>query len=262
MSNVQNATVNYLADTSVRPQVWNEDFSRNILPLQSVEVDIEDASMRAEAPSLDVEGFALIKHKSKISDLTDPEYSAEHRLELQALLLDLTGADHVDVGDVGVVRRSHDRPAGDTGVPVPFVHCDTSVAGMPAMLAWAYPPIDRPVRRTALYNFWRLLSPGPTRLPLAVCDARTVGADDLVPGSSHFLTYDFTNEAIFVRPNEGHRWYYFSEMGLDDVLVFKQFDSDGGQPCQVPHSAFEHAAIPSAPRISVEYRAVAYWYED
>jgi hypothetical protein len=33
---------------------------------------------------------------------------------------------------------------------------------------------------TAVYNVWRVLSPPPQDMPLAVCDARTVAREDLV----------------------------------------------------------------------------------
>lgn len=263
------ADLNYIDDRDgVRPQVYNEDFTRNVLPLQAVTVPIEDVGDRNPPPRLDVEGFALVAHRSAVDDLTGPAPSFEdYRAELKALLETLIDADHVEMANASPVRRSvpaHEADL-DNGFPVPIVHGDITAAGVPHMVGWAYgPPPARPVKRMALFNFWRLLSTGPTDTPLAVCDARTFEKADVVAGDSHFLTDGFTFEAVFVRPNPGHRWCYFPRMTSGEVLIFKQYDSDPAFPSQVPHSAFTDTSCPPGadPRISVESRAIAYWFAD
>ncbi|MFM0673328.1 CmcJ/NvfI family oxidoreductase [Paraburkholderia sediminicola] len=262
------ADLNYIDNQGVRPQVFNEDFTRNILPLQAVRVAIEDVSASETAPRLEMEGFALIPHRGTIEDLTGPKPSFErYRAELKDLLETLIDADHVEMANASPIRRS--VPAQDAnlnnGFPVPIVHGDITVAGVAHMIPWAYgPPPIRPIKRMALFNFWRLLSKGPTDTPLAICDARTFAKEDIVAGDSHFLTDGFTFEAVFVRPNPAHRWCYYSRMSSDDVLIFKQYDSDPIFPVQVPHSAFIDSSCPPDPasRISVESRAVAYWFAD
>lgn len=263
------AELNYIDDRGgVRPQVYNEDFSRNILPLQAVTVDIEDVSASKLTPHLHTEGFALIPHSTGVDDLTGPAPSFDrYRAELRTLLSSLIDADHIEMANASPVRRSVPAKEAnlDNGFPVPIVHGDITAAGVPHMIGWAYgTPPARPVRRMALFNFWRLLSNGPTDTPLAVCDARTFATDDVVAGDSHFLTDGFTFEAVFVRPNPDHRWCYFERMTRDDVLIFKQYDSDPAYPSQVPHSAFTDASCPDGadPRISVESRAIAYWFAD
>ena len=67
------------------------------------------------------------------------------------------------------------------------------------------------------------------------------------------------NVAAVYRPNPQHRWFYFSDMTVDEVLVFKQHDSDPSRAHRVPHSAF---ADPSCPpgvptRGSAEARILA-----
>ena len=264
MSYSIDATIHYIGAMTQRPQVWNEDFTRNILTLEAVTVSMEDAGARDLPPHLDVEGFALVPHRTHVDILSDPSTADVYRGELRTLLTGLTGADHIDMAAASVVRTNK-QAAIEASPTVPFVHCDCSEAGLPGMLQWAYPPAPaRSVRRMALYNLWRLLSPGPTDLPLAVCDARSFAPDDIVVGSSHFTSAGFTAEAVFVRPNAAHRWSYFPEMTPAEVLIFKQHDSDGRYPSQVPHTAFDNRALfPGAtPRISIESRAVAYWYGD
>lgn len=262
------AELNYLDDVDVRPQVYNEDFTRNILPLKPVRVMIEDVSAIAPPPELGKEGFALVPHRSVIHDLTGPDPAFEqYRAELKALLETLIDADYIEMANASPVRRSvpaHEADL-DNGFPVPIVHGDITAQGVSHMLPWAYKSAPaRPVKRMALFNFWRLLSQGPTDTPLAVCDARTFAKDDIVAGDSHFLTDGFTFEAVFVRSNPRHHWCYFSQMTRDDILIFKQFDSDPAFPSQVPHTAFSDPSCPPGadPRISLESRAVAYWFAD
>ena len=118
------------------------------------------------------------------------------------------------------------------------------------------------VRRTANLNQWRLLSPGPTQRPLALCDARTVAVDDVIPGDSVFPARDWSFELAFIRHNPEHRWIYFPDLTSEQVLVFKQADTDPGRPRVVPHTAFTDPSCPpgAAPRVSVETRCVAVWY--
>lgn len=262
------ARINYLAETDIRPEVWNEDFSRNILPLVPVDVRIADGRTLADPPRLDREGFALLPHETAVAELANNvEASEPYRRALQDMLLAVTGADRVDMAANSVVRRA--RPPGeadhDSGLPVPFIHCDCSEAGVWYMLEWAYPKApDRKIARVALFNLWRLLSPGPTDLPLAVCDARSVAPGDVVAGDSRFLTSGISFESGFVRANPDHRWVYFPDMRADEVLVFKQYDSDRRFALQCPHTAFRDASCPPgpAPRVSIESRAACYWFAD
>jgi hypothetical protein len=260
------ADINYLSEGAVRPQVWNGDFSRNIVPLTKTTVRIENGQFPAHRPSLDVEGFVLVPHKASIEAMRPDERTDAYRVELRALLLTLTGADHVDMAGGLVIRSDEEQGAGPArSQPVPFAHCDTSAAGVPHMVSWAYPaPPAEHIRRKALFNFWRLLSPGPTDLPLAVCDAHSVSADDIVPGDTYFLKTGAWAEGGFVRASKAHRWRYFPRMTVEDVLIFKQYDSDPAQPSQVPHTAFRDHTLAgrAAPRVSAETRAVAYWYRD
>jgi hypothetical protein len=115
----------------------------------------------------------------------------------------------------------------------------------------------------AMLNQWRLVSPRPTNMPLAILDARTVSADDLVPADSTVKDRSVCIEMVLLRYNPAHRWYYFSQQEYDDLLVFKQFDSDPNYPWCAPHSAFINRALQGevVPRINYETRASAYWYD-
>lgn len=93
--------------------------------------------------------------------------------------------------------------------------------------------------------------------PLAVCDARTVERADLVASE---IRYPKRNGEIYlVRHSQGHAWAYFSEMRREEVLVFKQYDSEREAVARfTPHAAFDHPAMPpeATPRQSIEIRCL------
>jgi len=63
----------------------------------------------------------------------------------------------------------------------------------------------------------------PHDCPLAICDYRTVDHDDLVP--MDIVYPHFLDEAYEVRYNPSHRWFYKRDMGPEDVVLFKMYDS-------------------------------------
>lgn len=65
--------------------------------------------------------------------------------------------------------------------------------------------------------------------------------------------------AIF-RYNPAHRWWYFSNLTRDEVLLIVFHDSRRVRPWRVPHTAFRDVSRPDAsPRASIEFRTVAYF---
>ncbi len=57
-----------------------------------------------------------------------------------------------------------------------------------------------------------------------------------------------------------HRWWYFSNMNRDEVLLFKFYDSDQTRVWRVPHTAFCDTSFPGAhTRESIEFRTVAFF---
>jgi hypothetical protein len=56
------------------------------------------------------------------------------------------------------------------------------------------------------------------------------------------------------------RWWYFSNMGADDALLFKFHDSDHSRTWRCPHTAFRDTSFKDAHiRESIECRSVAFW---
>ncbi|MGZ3274891.1 MAG: CmcJ/NvfI family oxidoreductase [Caulobacteraceae bacterium] len=262
--------INYIADMTERPRYYANDHSRDRLTLDPRTVLITDARSLKTPPSLRLEGFELVHHRSAVSDFRDTEaVKAVHRPEIEALLQALTGADRVVVSSPGVLRfseRSPDMGRFNNSHPARFIHIDISDATARQFGERAKPAdVDRPVRRCAHYNVWRALSPPPQDVPLAVCDPRTVARGDLVEADAIFDVAgapEWSFESWLLRYNPAHRWTFWSNMTLTDALVFKTNDSDPSQPHFAPHSAFDDPSCPegAAPRASIEMRGIAYWF--
>ncbi len=141
--------------------------------------------------------------------------------------------------------------------PGNFVHVDICNAEGVALAKRRQPKdSDQPVQRFAHYNIWRVFSPPPQDMPLAVCDARSVSASDLIEADAMM---DIPGKPVssyvglVVGYSPDHRWSYFSQMNRDEVLVFKTHDSDAGQPSHVPHAAFNDLTCPPGLPAASEY---------
>jgi len=128
-------------------------------------------------------------------------------------------------------------------------------------------------KRFIISSFWRTYSPPPQDCPLALCDGRSVRADEGTPnvlwvvdkipeGDAMFAPMDDENQmaAAIFRHNPDHRWWYFSNMVRDEALLFKFHDSEQTGAWRVPHTAFWDTSLPNAqPRESIECRSIAFF---
>ena len=105
---------------------YANDHSRDVLKLEPHKVPIEDARLRTDPPTLDRDGFALVRHVSAVTDFRDAEAVAGiHPAEIERLLLDLTGADRVMVSGSGILRFSEkleEVGKSDNSWPARFIH--------------------------------------------------------------------------------------------------------------------------------------------
>jgi hypothetical protein len=240
------------------------DFLR--LPLAPVRMRIDDIRGCA-APSLDREGFTLLKWPTKVTNVCDaPTVQKVYGAEVDELLRSLTGCKSTCSAGPGGLRTSapvEKRPKFYTG-PVNFAHADFNFRDavryhLRRILAPA--EADRRLQqRFALFNIWRPVTEPPQDVPLALCDAQTVRAQDRQSCSIRLPGTPLTWEAIAYFHNPNHRWLYCSEMMRDEVYVFRCFDSEL-EP--VPHCAFVHPACPAGvpPRESIEIRFFAFFEE-
>lgn len=260
------APIAYAGRGITRPRYHANDASRDLLQIEPVEMDILDA--RTLGSSLDAEGFCLIRHRSSVEDFTDRELvMSRHRPEIIELIGALSGADQVVVSSPGLLRfseRSGRCGALDNSRPARFAHVDISDATA-LRFAQGAAPEGRTLVRFVHYNVWRVLSEPPQDVPLALCDARSVSARDLILADAVFDSPgrpEWSFEGIVVAHSAGHRWHWFSDMRRDEAIVFKTHDSDPSRAHCVPHVAFDNPAADAAtaPRTSIEMRAIALWF--
>jgi hypothetical protein len=266
---VVHAEVNYTGAMSTRPRFHANDHSLDDVTLDPRTVPITDGRTLSERPNLAREGFELFEHRTAVADFRDDaEVARLYPGEIEALIRIATGADVVVVTGPAILRfgeRSAEAGSRDNSNAARLVHIDTSDATAAQFAQSAAPKSERGFRRIAQHNIWRTFSGPPQDVPLAVCDARTVAAEDLVPADAMFDRngkIDWSFEALLLRHNPAHRWCFFSDMTRDEVLVFKRHDTDESAPRHAPHSAFTDPRVPAdtTPRASVEMRTIAYWY--
>jgi len=239
-------------------------------------VHIRDARRNEEPLTLDRCGFELIHHESAVTDFRDPANLTDHYLpEIAGLVQRMTGADKVIA--FSALVRDVDNPTAGTQPAGTDVHTDyTPRRGLHlarSQLA-RIGESDFPFRRFEAINLWRALSPGPQNMPLAVCDALSVGHDEGVantmirvaelPAPDEIARPLSDEEQLLeaslfsFRPE--HRWFYYPDMRADELLVFRLHDSRETGPWRTPHAAFlDTSRTNPVPRVSVEARTVAYF---
>jgi len=263
------AEINYLGPMETMPYFYAKDHERDNLVLEPHRMTITDARQSDPAPSLEREGFTLIPHRSAVTDFEEAEQTSTiYPAEIEALIKSLTGADHVVArGTVLRFSKQQNRDAYVNSLPAGFVHVDVSresFADFAARNLEGHP--DRDALLAGRYvglNIWRVLTPPPQDLPLAVCAANSVTEQDRVTGEARVDGVgieEFRFGSSLYRANPRHRWFYYRDMNPDEALIFKQFDTADPAIVGCPHVAFaDPSAVDPVPRASAEIRAFAYW---
>ena len=212
--------------------------------------------------SIDHEGFAFVTGKSAVANFEDEaEIERVYYPEIRKIVADATGASEVEIFDhtlrVTDPETTHRRPAS-------HAHNDYTETSGPKRLrdmigderadAWLN---DRIVQ----VNVWRPIVEPVLRMPLALLDASSTEASDLIETT---ITNERQNGRVgriySVAHRDGQRWFYFPEMTMDEAILIKGYDSlNDGRARFTPHSAFEHPETPAdAPaRRSIEVRTFA-----
>jgi hypothetical protein len=220
---------------------------------------------RAAPLRLDTHGATLIRWPTRLRRFDDElhvrqRYYPESAEIIQAAL----GADQVVVFDHNVRRGAALRvPQGrhDLGRPVHHAHTDYTPRSASQRLRrelGAHAEVG--VSRYLQVNLWRPIR-GPVRdAPLALCDGASVAAHALRTVELRYP--DRTGEIYYLVHEPAQRWYFASDMTVDEAWLFKNFDSDLRAGARaVPHSAFTDPRYSSVPaRQSIEVRALALFH--
>jgi hypothetical protein len=282
-------------------------------------VRIHNARAKDPLPSLDTQGFQLetlhLLHKNHLPTVdfkNTNQVIDDYYPVCQELLKKITGAAVVRAFDhnVRVSGSQNQDRQGDTVLhqPVGVVHNDYTHISAPRRLSQlAEPPkandsmktkileqgvtslldpslVDQVLqgkRRFAFVNVWKNIQPSNTpiqQFPLACVDATTQEITDFL--TFQIIYADRIGENYFARATPRHQWYYFPNLLPSEVLLLKQWDSQGTLALQkndnnsnniqdMPdftstfslHSAFQDPSSPpdAPPRESIEVRCVLIW---
>jgi hypothetical protein len=263
-----NARLRYLADATPKPVNYAYDPPAGV-PRRSgkyVEqsVVVRNGREMLNKLSLDTNGFVLTEHETTVKDFYDPdEVKSVYYPELERLLKRVTGAERIVIFD-HIVRNPLLAERGEKGArsPAKFVHNDYTFKSAPRRVRDLLPEeADRLLKnRFAEINVWRAIRGPIESSPLALCDARSLRTDDIVPID---LVYrDRVGEIYGFLYNSKHRWYYFPRLERSEPILLKCYDSkEDGRARFTAHTSFDDPNSPqdAAPRESIEVRALIFW---
>ena len=273
------ATVNYFDPTLARGRFDLVSPELNLMPLEAHEVAIHDMRAGGEEISLDRQGFVLASHKSRVAhspEMADtntvnqvglPPINKAYYDELLPLIQDLSGARDLIPQATGLnvrfsARSKRQSWAGAAG----FIHLDVTDQSIARFLDFSLAAAERPIApwsRVVLYQTWRTVSDPPQDNLLAVCDRQSVPRSDVVFYDAVIGDKDTALESIEARScryGPGHRWWYASDMGAEDILVFVGYDSADPKAVQPFHTGFDVPGHENAsPRASLEARFFAFY---
>jgi hypothetical protein len=227
-------------------------------------VTIRNARLHDGEFTLDRDGFAFVRHDTKMRDFFDEEEIRRvYYPEMEALIKANSGAKRVVVFD-------HTLRTADTGLReerkirevVRRVHNDYTEWSGPQRVRDLLPneADDLLKRRFAIVQVWRPIRHPVETDPLAICDARSISADDFVISERRYPNRIGQTYAITYNP--AHRWYWLPRMRRDEALVFKVYDSaKDGRARWSAHTAFDDPTSPAhaRPRESIEIRTLAFF---
>ncbi len=257
------ATLHYLQRGPEKPTRYAKEPPPGVPAWNGIEdlhdVLITDGRGRESEFTLDRNGFAILQSPSQVHDFyAREEVERVYYPEVERLLRDAIGASRVFVFDHGVRNAARDGAA----VPSRRVHNDHTVNSAPRRVRdHLGANADELLKhRFGIVNVWRPIRGPVLESPLALCDARSFTDADLI--ASDLVYPHVRGETSSVEFKPEHRWYYFSAMQPDEVLLIRVHDSaNDGRARLSFHTSFENPAAPpdAPPRESIEVRALVFF---
>lgn len=261
--------LNYLQDTGERPVNYTypapDGVAQRSGVLNPTRVTIHNARLLNEPARLDRQGFEKVDHTSAVANLEDDEQvRLLYYSETEALLKQQTGAVKVVIFDHTIRVDDPGREARGLREPVRYVHNDQTERSAVRRVRDHLPADEaelRLLKRFAIINVWRPIGAPVFSTPLALCDARSLAANDLLP--SDLVYRDKVGETFSVKANPAHRWYYYPQLRPEEALLLKIYDSRRDVARLSAHTAFDDPTTPAdaPPRRSIELRALVFFDE-
>jgi hypothetical protein len=273
------ASVNYFDPALRRGRFDLVEPERNLMNFEAHEVSIQDIRSARSDVTLDQQGFALMSHVSEVARAPEmaqtnltmqaglPPINKAYYDELTPLISQISGAREVIPQATGLTVRFSARSkrqswAGAAG----FIHLDVTSRSIDRFLQFSLDAMEEPIapwRRLVMYQTWRTVTDPPQDNLLTVCDRRSVPQSDVVFYDAILTGKGTTLESVEARScryGAGHRWWYASNMGPTDLLVFIGYDSADPEAVQPFHTGFDVPGGEQAtPRGSLEARFFAFY---
>jgi hypothetical protein len=262
------ASITYLEKTAEKPMAYLYEPPAGV-PVRSGGsaqhwVRVRNGRMAVNELTLDRQGFAFVRHQTKVANFYDPEEVVRvYYPEVERLLEATTGAVRARVFDHNVRCRPMAK-RGENGArePVKFAHNDYTLKSGPQRVRDLLPAEAEELlaHRFAEINVWRPIRGPVEESPLAVCDATSMTLEDFVATDLKYR--DRTGEVYSVAFNPNHRWFYFPQMQRDEVLLLKCYDSaTDGRARFTAHTGIDDStsAPDAAPRESIEVRTLVFF---
>lgn len=236
-----------------------------IITRESRTVKIANGRFCQEELSVGTNGFELIKFSSELTNVHDIDAVRRiFRPEAEQILKRLTGASRV-LMFYHIVRDSSEAPLGDYFAAPRFCHVGHDRTTYESIIRTCLSAGEADAllgRRWAAYSMWKPMA-SLKCLPLAVCDARTVFEENLVPndqGADASVPHH-QKSGLGLAFNPKQRWYYLPDMTAEEALVLKIWDTDRDLPQWVAHSAFVDPTSKSDenPRVVFDGRFFAFY---
>ena len=262
------------------------DFSTGSTNINNpLEVNVEVQDMRATNPRYIDTGYELVKHETEMTAedfLNSKEdktlIESAYFQECKDLVQKTTGA-KVVIPYIFRLRHQNVKPDGfatrEVGVTsLPIAHCDrdpsTGAVGVREVLgAEEAERLLKQYPRYAQVNVWRGIGQTVNRWPLLMIDTKQCDNWDYESHLAKIYPTNDPRESIrgkkthdsVLKHDDGYRYYYASNMAVDEALVFSSFDPVTSKV--VPHGAFWDDSTPDdAPaRRSIEVRTWAFFDE-
>ena len=261
------STVSYMDPETNRPEIYLFDPPAGMpkqYPTVGHTVNIEDGRPQLAEFALDQHGFVLRADPgSVVADFHDQQQiEDQYYRRITELLLRETGATEVVIFD-HTYRSSRELQPGepDANTPVFNAHSDYTEATGPARareVAGDQHAAAIDEKRYWIVNVWRSTNGVIEQKPLALCDLRSMSAEDFVPAKIRFPS-GRNGGVMAIRHSDSHQWTWFPQMSSDEVLIFKNFDPRAtGALRYGAHCTVEEPQMSGNEKIreSIEIRAV------
>lgn len=268
------ASISYLASVPEHEKAYHMMYTdsghlrlpRTNIDRQWIETIFEDVRGREASLAFDKSGLAI---RTLQSSMTYADFEDDDKVwkvyfkELEDHIQTFTGAREVKFFRYAIRKRHTNFPIStgqeyEFAQPTSIAHVDATLDSTREELVRQYGDRAQELmtRRYQWLNVWKPLRGPVNDWPLCFCDASTVDSADAE--TTDMVYAEYYTENLSLRCNPKQKWYFLSNHQPDEIIIFKQSDSDEASVGGVPHCSFCNPTVPrdELPRESIEARAL------